>query len=158
MQTKVYTPQEFLKKLQHGDFKELSNKEFKESLIIAGMIKNVENNDNEFMFSIDTKIANWRKVPSSFIETITYLELISFEDNVYPLVEITFKEPQSKESKLLASFINDNAEYHKRVLIELTGINIENEMVKRSPCGQCFKKCGTDFFKCVEVCGPICPE
>lgn len=154
-QTRVYSPLEFLDRLVHDDLRR--------PLKLTGMIQKAENNDNQVLFAVGTQCANWRKVPLGIIENIEELDVVSCEDHVHPLVKISFKEPESEEALLFASFVTDVVNDAKHVVVEFLEQLEASGAISRDQigCAECWRSChiegGEDFFRCFQQCAPVCP-
>ena len=154
-QTRVYSPLEFLDRLVHDDLSQ--------PLKLTGMIKKAENNDNQVLFAVGTKCANWKKVPLDIIDNIEELDVVSCEDHVHPLVKMSFKVPESEEALLFASFVNDVLNDSKQVVVKfLKQLEDSGDSgARRDPCSHCIGDCvilsPEDFFRCLERCAPLCP-
>lgn len=150
----VYSPQDFLERLINDDFRR--------PLIITGMIKKAENSD-QFLFTIGTSCANWRKVPLNIIDNIEVLNFVPCNDHAHPMVKMTFKEPESEESLLFASLATDIMDETKNVvnkLKERPSVFDDDPVNPNQPCIDCFNNClsqGINYFDCVQNCAPLCP-
>ncbi|MEI5135090.1 hypothetical protein RB199_26490 [Streptomyces libani] len=146
----MYSPQEFLNNLASDNLQA--------TLTLTGMIKNEEDGDKFASFAIGTRCANWRKIPIGAIESIEHLGSISCEEHTHPLVNISFKAPQSDEALLFASFAADMKGEAHRIITKVLSEFGDSSPSEDSPagCRRCLNFCGTvtmdEFFSCYAFC------
>ncbi|MFH8387666.1 hypothetical protein ACH4E7_43450 [Kitasatospora sp. NPDC018058] len=155
MGPKVYSPQEFFARNDLGA-----------PLVLTGMVKKEENDDQFVSFAVGTSCSNWRRVPADAIEGIEHLRDISCQDHMHPLVNVSFKRPQSDEGLLFASLTSDMKVEAHRIITKVAKASRNGDPTKeidQGSCANCLNYCGTvsmdQFFQCYAFCLDVmCPD
>ena len=92
-----FAPQEFLDSLKRD--------EIRRPIVVLGMVKPAEDDDQYLLFAHGYACANWTRIPLTSIETIEFLNLAPCKDHTHPLVLLHLKQPETDEGRLFSSFI-----------------------------------------------------
>ncbi|MEV4417442.1 hypothetical protein [Catellatospora sp. NPDC049609] len=104
---KKLTPQEFAEKL--------SRDELRPPVVLTGMVKaSDESPSTEIMFAPGTSCGDWITVPLDSIACVEVRDVLCCDDHSHPLVELTFKSPQSPEGVMYAALLS-RATKQKRI-------------------------------------------
>lgn len=99
MNKEVFTPAEFLKRLE--------DKQFKKTSSLVGLVK-LSNDADSIDFSF-TNCESWVTIRTSFIQEIQFIRSVPCKDHQHPLVEMVFPEFATEEGKLLSSLLTSLA-------------------------------------------------
>lgn len=72
------------------------------SLIFTGLIDRSDD-DQSILFACGSDCQNWRKMPTSAIEKVQFIQTVQCKDHTHPLVHIFFREPQTDEGRAFAA-------------------------------------------------------
>jgi hypothetical protein len=72
-------------------------------IVVYGMVKPAEDNDDYLLFAHGNACKNWFRIPLSSIENISVLRLVPCDDHKHPLVSLVLKQPQTEEGQLFVS-------------------------------------------------------
>jgi hypothetical protein len=90
-----YTPYEFLDSLKRD--------EIRRPLVLYGMVKPAEDDDEYLLFAQGPICANWTRIRLTSIESVEFLNFVPCDDHTHPLVVLYLKQPETDEGRLLAS-------------------------------------------------------
>jgi hypothetical protein len=90
-----FAPREFLDSLRRG--------EIRRPLVIYGMVKPAEDDDEYLLFAQGLICANWTRIRLTSIESVEFLNLVPCDDHTHPLVLLYLKQPETEEGRMLAS-------------------------------------------------------
>lgn len=96
----VFEPQEFVDQLRRGGL--ITS----QALNVTGIVKEDNGNSKNLLFAFGTRCESWTSVPIDFIEKIELVEHAACGDHSHPLVNLTFKTPQSPDSAVFSSLLN----------------------------------------------------
>lgn len=94
-----FTPREFLDSLRRDDIRR--------PVLLRGMVKPAEDDDQVLMFAHGSACENWIRVrvPVASIETVEFLNFVPCADHNHPLVLLHLKQPETDEGRLFSSLI-----------------------------------------------------
>jgi hypothetical protein len=92
-----FAPQEFLDRLKRD--------EIRRPIVLFGMVKPAEDDDEYLLFARGYVCANWTRIPLTSIETVEFLNLAPCKDHTHPLVLLHLKEPETDEGRLFSSLV-----------------------------------------------------
>jgi hypothetical protein len=72
-------------------------------IVIYGMVKPAEDNDDYLLFAHGNACKNWFRIPLSSIENISVLRFVPCDDHKHPLVSLVLKQPETEEGQLFVS-------------------------------------------------------
>jgi hypothetical protein len=102
-----FAPREFLDSLKRG--------EVRRPIVLYGMVKPAEDDDEYLLFAQGAVCANWVRIPLTSIESVEFLNFVPCNDHTHPLVVLYLKQPETDEGRLLASlFPATSARMHGR--------------------------------------------
>jgi hypothetical protein len=71
----------------------LSSGTFKQPIVLTGLAKQAENDNNAIMFAEGTLCQSWVKIPADMIDKVEYLATITCRDHEHPLVTLYLEDP-----------------------------------------------------------------
>jgi hypothetical protein len=92
-----FAPQEFLDSLKRD--------EIRRPLVLFGMVKPAEDDDQYLLFAHGYVCANWTRIPLTTIETVEFLNLAPCKDHTHPLVLLHLNQPETDEGRLFSSLV-----------------------------------------------------
>jgi hypothetical protein len=72
------------------------------SLIFTGLIDRSDD-EQSILFASGSDCQDWRKIPTSTIEKVQFIQTVRCKDHTHPLVHIFFREPQNDEGRAFAA-------------------------------------------------------
>jgi hypothetical protein len=93
--TQLYSPREFLTKLQEG--------QIGRPIVFTGMAKANDQCDDELLFAHASNCENWIRIPLSSILQVEVLDIVPCKDHTHPLVRLHLKRPETEEGILFSS-------------------------------------------------------
>jgi hypothetical protein len=96
-ETQSFEPYEFLDRLKRD--------EIYLPIVLYGMVKPAENDDDYLLFAHGNICENWIRISLSSIENIDVLSLVPCGDHKHPLVALVLKQPETDEGRLFSSLI-----------------------------------------------------
>ncbi|MEA2372022.1 MAG: hypothetical protein QOH12_2416 [Solirubrobacteraceae bacterium] len=94
-------PGEFLTELSSGALEGPATGDG--SIVLSGIAKPADGNDQVILFAHGTSCADWVEVPLSQIERVEVVRTVRCRDHSHPLVKLHLKAPQSEEGVLFAA-------------------------------------------------------
>jgi hypothetical protein len=98
-QTRSLTPAEFVTELSSGALDAVPPG----GLVLSGMAKPAEGNDQAILFAHGTSCTDWVEIPVAQIESVEVLRTVRCRDHAHPLVKLHLKAPQSDEGMVFAA-------------------------------------------------------
>jgi hypothetical protein len=95
--TQSFEPYEFLDRLKRD--------EIYPPIVLYGMVKPADNDDDYLLFAHGRVCENWTRIPLSSIENISVLSLVPCDDHKHPLVALVLKQPETDEGRLFSSLL-----------------------------------------------------
>lgn len=95
-------PTEFVEKLQAG--------EFQQGLVLHGLVKESEEEEDTLQFAYGTSCENWRSIPVEKIESVDMLSIAPCKDHSHPFVRLSLAPPETDEAKFFADFLGSVTE------------------------------------------------
>jgi hypothetical protein len=92
-----FEPDEFLDRLKRD--------EIYPPILLYGMVKPAEDDDDYLLFAHGSVCENWFRIPLSSIENISVLFVVPCDDHKHPLVSLVLKQPETDEGRLFASLV-----------------------------------------------------
>jgi hypothetical protein len=92
-----FAPREFLDSLKRD--------EIRRPIVLFGMVKPAEDDDQYLLFAHGYVCANWTRIPLTSIETVEFLNLAPCKDHTHPLVLLHMKQPETDEGQLFSSLV-----------------------------------------------------
>ena len=92
-----FEPDEFLDRLKRD--------EIYAPIVLYGMVKPAEDNDDYLLFAHGSVCENWFRIPLSSIENISVLTVVPCDDHKHPLVSLVLRQPETDEGRLFASLV-----------------------------------------------------
>ena len=99
-QPRSMTPAEFVTELGSGALDAVPSGG---ALVLSGMAKPAEGNDQAILFAHGTSCADWVEIPVAQIESVEVLRTVRCRDHAHPLVKLHLKAPQSDEGMVFAA-------------------------------------------------------
>ncbi|MGE0210709.1 MAG: hypothetical protein AB7S41_03360 [Parvibaculaceae bacterium] len=147
-------------------FAKLSKDELKPALKLSGMVKRKPESGTHFLFAVGG-CSTWVEVPVASVAGVTLLEMMPCDDHTHPYVSMELKPATSPEGVFLSEILQKIVEVVQRIpaMMQRTPIMRDAVMlgqegggdVASSACTECWRTCGSDFFKCSNKCFPKCP-
>ena len=100
-QPRSMAPGEFLAELSSGGLEGPATSDA--SIVLSGIAKPADGNDQVILFAHGTSCADWVEVPLSQIERVEVMRTVRCRDHSHPLVKLHLKAPQSEEGVLFAA-------------------------------------------------------
>lgn len=129
-------PAEFIEKMKSGSLSE--------QVTLVGMVDQDKSSEQTIRFVPGTVCQGWVDIPISLIEHISFLGNSTCQDHSHPIVEITFKDSASDESRVFTKLL--------MTLKQKTGssnINAENRSYETSiPLGTGKRSMYDDYVCC----------
>ena len=92
-----FEPSEFLDRLKRD--------ELFPSVVLHGMVKPADDDNDYLWFAHGSACKNWVRVPLTSIENISVLAFVPCDDHKHPLVALALKQPETPEGQLFASLM-----------------------------------------------------
>jgi hypothetical protein len=73
------------------------------SLVFSGLIDKSDDDPSMILFARGIDCQEWKKIPTSAIEKVQFVQTAQCKDHVHPLVHIFLKEPQSPDGHAFAA-------------------------------------------------------
>src|SRR6476646_922127 len=71
-------------------------------IVVYGMVKPAEDDDDYLLFAHGNACKNWFRIPLSSIENVSVLRFVPCDDHKHPLVSLVLKQPETEEGQLLS--------------------------------------------------------
>ena len=69
-------------------------------IVVYGMVKPAEDDDDYLLFAHGNACKNWFRIPLSSIENVSVLRFVPCDDHKHPLVSLVLKQPETEEGQL----------------------------------------------------------
>lgn len=85
-------------------------------IVLYGIVKPAEDNDDYLMFAHGNVCKNWFRISMARIENISLLSFVACDDHKHPLVSLVLKQPETEEGRLFASLLQSTSGQGRNML------------------------------------------
>ena len=106
--TQSFDPDEFVGRLKRD--------EIVVPIVLYGMVKPAEDDDDYLLFAHGYACKNWFSIPLSSIQNISVVSIVPCDDHKHPLVSLALKQPETEEGRLFASLFHATSDQARNLL------------------------------------------